>query len=75
MLKRLEKTSGEMGIPEGLVKLTLVVFILPIPILLFSLGGILLNMPHLLPIFVPFGMLVGTLISAVLVYKILVFGH
>ncbi|GAI91126.1 unnamed protein product, partial [marine sediment metagenome] len=64
MLKRLEKTSREMEIAEGLFKLVLVVIILPIPILLFGLGGILLNMPNLLPIFVSFGTVVGTLISA-----------
>jgi len=75
MLKRLEKTSREMGIAEGWVKLILVAIILPIPILLFGLGGILLNMPKLIPLFMIFGTVVGTLISAVLVYKIIVFGH
>ena len=74
-LKRLEKASAEMTVAEALPKLLFVVIIVPVPILLLGLGGIFLNMPNLIPLFIIFGTVVGTLVSAVLVYQIIVFGH
>jgi hypothetical protein len=76
LLKRLDTLSKEMQAGEDIAKLIAVLIIEPIPILFFGLGGALLGR-HLdsIPLLLTIGLVVGTLLSAWLVYQILIKGH
>lgn len=76
MLKRLDTVSKEMQAGEDIAKLIAVLIIEPIPILFFGIGGALLGRQlGSVPLWLSIGLVIGTLLSAWLVYQILIKGH
>lgn len=76
-IERLQKASREMSGPEGLMKLVFVVFVVPVPILALALSGFWLDYYRFgtLPILTTVGAVLGTLLSFIAVYRIIVCGH
>jgi len=76
LLKRLDTVSKEMQAGEDIAKLIAVLIIEPIPILFFGIGGALLGRQlGSVPLWLSIGLVIGTLLSAWLVYQILIKGH
>ncbi|OGO23231.1 MAG: hypothetical protein A2144_09205 [Chloroflexi bacterium RBG_16_50_9] len=73
MFMQLKNTSSGMTFSAGLVKLVITVFIVPVPILALALVGFWLDYYRFetLPILTIIGALLGTLLSFIAVYRII----
>lgn len=77
-IKELHQVSHiDMSPREGLVKLVITMLFVPIPILVFALGGFWLDCYQLgtLPLFFAVGAILGTLIAFLGICRIIIYGH
>lgn len=78
IMKKLHQVSRvDMSPREGLVKLVITMLFVPIPILVFALGGFWLDYYQLdtSPILTAIGAILGTLIAFLGICRIIIYGH
>jgi len=75
--EKLSQTSKEMTPEEAMVKLAIVVLFVPVPLLIFTLGGIWLDYYKFdtLPLFSVLGVVLGISFASLGVYKIVTHSH
>jgi len=78
IMKKLHQVSQiDMSPSEGLVKMVITMLFIPIPILVFALGGFWLDYYKLdtLPILTAIGAALGTFIAFIGICRIIIYGH
>ena len=77
VIKRLHQVAHEMAVSEGLLKLVLTMFLVPIPILVAALTGFWLDYYKLdtFPLLTIGGAILGTFIAFMGVYRIIIYNH
>ena len=78
LMENLHQAAYSMSYPEGLIKLVITMFFVPLPILALTLGGFWLDyykLTNTLPLLTAAGAVLGTLIAFMGVRQIIVYGH